>query len=184
MLSKSINGRICYQASCPTCGKDLGFRPKSRLGMNCISCGHSIAKKGKVSPLKGKPTGRPAWNKKIKDPLQIKLRQRVSRRLRHAFKGRNIFKSFQKTFDILGYSVNDLKKHLESKFYDGMTWENIGQWHIDHVVPDSWFQYSSIEDAGFKESWKLNNLQPMWAEENIKKNNNYAGGFCATSRQS
>jgi hypothetical protein len=169
MLSKSINGRICYQDSCPTCSKDLGFRPKSRLGLNCISCGHSVAKKGKTSPLKGRSTGRPAWNKKIEDPLQIKLRQRVSRRLRHAFKGRNIFKSFQKTFDILGYSADDLKKHLESKFQPGMTWGNIGKWEIDHIVPDSFYNYSSIYDVAFRESWKLSNLRPLEKSLNASK---------------
>ena len=183
MLNKSINGRIHYQADYPTCGNNLGFRPKARLKSNCISCGHSKAKKGILSPLKGRKTGKVAYNKKVQDPLQIKLRQRVSRRLRHAFKGRNIFKSFQKTFDILGYSVEDLKIHLESKFQYGMSWENIGQWHIDHVIPDSWFSYCSIDDVDFLQSWKLDNLQPMWAEENMKKSNFYAGGFCATSRQ-
>lgn len=60
-------------------------------------------------------------------------------------------------------------------FQPGMTWENYGKWHIDHKTPDSWFQYNSINDDGFKKSWALENLQPMWAKDNLSKGNKYEG---------
>jgi 5-methylcytosine-specific restriction endonuclease McrA len=50
-----------------------------------------------------------------------------------------------------------------------MSWENYGKWHIDHVVPDSFFFYQTTRDIGFKKSWELKNLQPLWALDNIKK---------------
>jgi len=75
----------------------------------------------------------------------------------------------------LGYTVSELKTHLESKFKDGMTWENYGQWHIDHVRPESWFSYDKIGDDDFKKCWSLENLQPMWAKDNIDKSNKYEG---------
>lgn len=56
-----------------------------------------------------------------------------------------------------------------------MSWENYGEWHIDHIIPDSWFNYSSTEDDEFKKSWSLDNLQPMWGKENQSKGNKYAG---------
>ena len=67
--------------------------------------------------------------------------------------------------------------HLESKFNDGMSWENYGKegWHVDHVIPDSWWKYSSTEDGEFKQSWALANLQPLWAFDNYSKSNRYAG---------
>jgi hypothetical protein len=70
---------------------------------------------------------------------------------------------------LLGYSILDLMKHIESLFKDDMSWENIGKWHIDHIVPIASFNYSSTEDDDFKRCWSLNNLQPLWALENISK---------------
>jgi len=63
------------------------------------------------------------------------------------------------------------KNHLEKQFKDGMTWDNYGDWHIDHIRPISSFNFKSYEDKEFKECWDLNNLQPLWAEENIRKHN-------------
>ena len=67
--------------------------------------------------------------------------------------------------------VDDLIKHLESKFTNGMSWNNygLGGWEIDHVIADVKFNYSSKEDRGFKDSWALNNLQPMWYWDNRSK---------------
>lgn len=77
---------------------------------------------------------------------------------------------------IVGYTRNDLKVHLESKFTTEMTWENYGSyWHIDHIIPKSWFEYSSFEDDNFKKCWSLSNLQPLPAKENLSKSNRWAG---------
>ena len=64
------------------------------------------------------------------------------------------------TIDLLGYSA-ELKKNIESKFKDGMSWKNWGEWHIDHIIPVSKFD---------KES-----LQPLWAFENLVKSNRVDG---------
>ena len=52
-----------------------------------------------------------------------------------------------------------------------MNWGNQGKWHIDHVIPDSWFSYDSDQDDNFKKSWALENLQPLWSNLNSLKNN-------------
>ncbi len=70
------------------------------------------------------------------------------------------------------YSLDDLVKHLEAQFEDWMTWENYGEWHIDHIKPQSLFNYTKPEDPEFKECWSLDNLQPLERMENIKKSNN------------
>lgn len=70
---------------------------------------------------------------------------------------------------LVGYTVDQLKKHLEKQFKAGMTWDNYGQWHIDHIIPLSAHNFNSPEDMDFKRAWALKNLQPMWAIENIKK---------------
>ena len=70
---------------------------------------------------------------------------------------------------LVGYTTEDLKKHLESLFTAGMTWENMGKWHIDHLVPKSRFHYETAESPEFKVCWSLANLQPMWKLDNLSK---------------
>lgn len=70
---------------------------------------------------------------------------------------------------ILGYTVDDLKRHLEKKFLPGITWENRHLWHIDHIVPLSAHYYTSPEHHDFKRAWALSNLQPLWAKDNLTK---------------
>ena len=68
------------------------------------------------------------------------------------------------------YTLEELMTHLERQFLHGMTWENKGDWHIDHIIPRSSFEYSSPDDQEFKKCWALSNLQPLWAVDNIRKN--------------
>jgi hypothetical protein len=74
-------------------------------------------------------------------------------------------------FEILKYSPEDLIFHLERQFKDGMKWDNYGEWHVDHVLPISRHNIQEIGDEEFMKCWSLNNLQPMWGEENIRKSN-------------
>ena len=78
---------------------------------------------------------------------------------------------------LLGYNAKDLMNHLKRLFQPGMTWENYGEWHIDHKIPRSVFNFSKPEHVDFKRCWALSNLQPMWAAENIKKGTMFNGSF-------
>lgn len=79
--------------------------------------------------------------------------------------------------NFVDYSVKDLKERLESQFTDGMNWDAFmsGEIHIDHIVPKSWFNFTSPQDEEFIKCWSLDNLQPLWAKENCSKSNRYAG---------
>ena len=70
-----------------------------------------------------------------------------------------------RTEQYVGCTYKELLDHLESQFEEGMTWENHGQWHIDHIKAQSRFD-PTIEEEAFK-CWHYTNLQPMWAEINI-----------------
>ena len=70
---------------------------------------------------------------------------------------------------LAGYSVDELRAHLERLFQPGMSWETSGEWHIDHVRPRASFRFTSAEDEQFKACWALSNLQPLWAADNIRK---------------
>jgi hypothetical protein len=69
----------------------------------------------------------------------------------------------------LGYSANDLKIHIENLFQEGMTWDNHGEWHIDHIRPISSFE----KDTEPSEVNSLSNLRPIWASENMSKGSKY-----------
>jgi hypothetical protein len=73
------------------------------------------------------------------------------------------------TIELLGYSPLLLKERMESKFTKGMTWENYGEWHIDHIRPISSFD----KDESPSVINSINNLQPLWAFENLSKGSKY-----------
>jgi len=76
--------------------------------------------------------------------------------------------------DLVGYSLKELKIHLEKQFDDKMNWNNYGSyWWIDHIKAISLFNFIHPEDKEFKECWALSNLQPLEKIENIKKSNKY-----------
>ena len=102
-------------------------------------------------------------NRKKNDPI-YRLSFIVRNRVRSYLKKNNITKN-DKTFDIVGCSPEFLKEYLETKFIEGMSWDNHGKWHIDHKIP-----LSSAKTE--EEMYKLchyTNLQPLWAEDNLKK---------------
>lgn len=75
----------------------------------------------------------------------------------------------QSIMDLLGCSIEELKTYLESQFQEGMTWENHGVdgWHIDHVKPCALFDLT--KDSEQLVCFNYNNLQPLWAKENLSK---------------
>lgn len=87
-------------------------------------------------------------------------------RLLTALKRKKWTKKF-KFAEYIGCSQEELIKHLESKFTEGMTWENQGEWHIDHIIPLS---SANTEEEMYK-LCHYTNLQPLWALDNIKKSN-------------
>jgi len=109
--------------------------------------------------------------KKIKTDPKFRLGRNFSTQVWMALKNKKAGQSWE---SLVGYTLNDLMLTLEALFKPGMTWDNYGEWHIDHITPKSWFQYESYEDPEFKKAWALDNLQPMWAEDNIRKGNRYA----------
>ena len=80
----------------------------------------------------------------------------------------------RKSWELLvGYSVQELKLHLEAQFDDKMCWDNYGiYWQIDHIVPIESFSILSFEDVNFKNCWSLKNLRPLYGPVNASKSNN------------
>ena len=96
--------------------------------------------------------------------FDFKLKRILRTRLIHALNGRLKHKT---TMELLGCSVEELWNHLEKQFQPGMTKENHGLWQIDHIKPCVSFDLSKPEEQ--KKCFHFSNLQPLWAEENLKK---------------
>jgi hypothetical protein len=108
-------------------------------------------------------------NRKASDPL-YKLISNFRTAIYQVLKESNVEKNGH-YFDILGYTPEELINHLEKQFTEGMTWDNYGEFHVDHKLPISSFNIKEIGDKEFMKCWSLDNLQPMWGEENIRKSN-------------
>ena len=107
-----------------------------------------------------------AYYKKWHNVPRQRLRQNIATQIRIRLRKRLLPKTKQ-TFEMLAFTLDELVMHIESLFLPGMTWDNYGQWHIDHVIPDSSFDYSDEEQ--FAKCWTLENLQPLWARDNLVK---------------
>ena len=74
--------------------------------------------------------------------------------------------------EYLGCEVDVLKEHIEKQFMEGMSWDNFGEWHIDHIVP---LKYNNPSLEEVYERLHYTNTQPLWATDNISKGNRYVG---------
>jgi hypothetical protein len=111
-----------------------------------------------------------------KTDLKFNLNNRISASIWRSIK---INKNYNHWENLVGYTVNDLIRHLKKTMPKNHTWENYlnGELHIDHIIPISAFNFDSIENPDFKKCWALENLQLLPAKENISKNNKLTKPF-------
>nr|OAP95098.1 hypothetical protein A4U53_17905 [Rhizobium leguminosarum] len=114
-----------------------------------------------------------AYNARMADPKK-RLDKAISRSIAACLSGAKDGRTWE---SLVGYSLGELTRHLEKLFLPGMTWENYGDWHVDHVIPKSIFNYSRPEHLDFSRAWSLKNLQPLWATDNHKKSNKFGSQF-------
>lgn len=101
--------------------------------------------------------------RRLEDP-GYQIRRNLSSSLRH-FVVCSIRKN--RIEALVGLSRVEIRRYLESMFLDGMSWDNYGEWHIDHIKPLSSFDLSNREQQ--KMCFHYSNMQPLWAIDNIRK---------------
>jgi hypothetical protein len=109
------------------------------------------------------------YHNKGKFDLQFVISERLRGRLRRALRnGRNPNASKKTSvMKLIGCSVEQLISHLETQFQEGMSWDNYGNWHIDHIRPCNSYD---LEDPNEQEAcFHFTNLQPLWGRDNILK---------------
>lgn len=135
-----------YKMACVHCGDDRGYKRLEQHDKRCESCRRKALTKH--------------------TPLQFRIRENMRHILKLYIKKHGVLKQ-RAMAELLGYTPKELIKDFQSKFMPGMSWDNYGEWHIDHKIPDSWFNYDSTDSEAFRKCWSLDNLQPKWAYENI-----------------
>jgi hypothetical protein len=108
-------------------------------------------------------------NRRKNDP-EFRVRCNLKSRLYHAVKNQDIMKC-SSTMDLTGCSAEELMSHLESQFTEGMTRDNYGKWHVDHIKPC--ISFNLLLDAEQRKCFHYSNLQPLWAKDNLSKGANY-----------
>lgn len=101
--------------------------------------------------------------KRNTDPL-FKLKKNLRNRLYDALRGN--FKTGSAVRD-LGCSIPEFKNFIEAKFQPEMTWDNYGDWHLDHVKPLASFDIT--QRGEFLKAFHFSNYQPLWAIDNLRK---------------
>jgi len=142
----------------------------SGFAHSCKDCVKKYQEKNKESISKYRNEYKPIRNKmrseRRKKDINYKILENYRGRVWSALKGRDKSK---KTRDLIGCDIVFLREYLESKFTEGMSWDNYGQWHIDHIIPCSFFDLSDLEQQ--KKCFNYQNLQPLWAKDNLLKSN-------------
>jgi hypothetical protein len=107
------------------------------------------------------------YQRKYRSIPHNRLALNLRRRLWGLIKDQNTRKT-DRTFALVGCSISELKAHISGQFQLGMTWENYGDWHVDHVKPCASFDLSDPRQQ--KECFHFSNLQPLWEKDNLSKN--------------
>lgn len=101
---------------------------------------------------------------RARNDINFRLLRRYRTRVYTALKG--VCRS-KRTRELVGCSIDYLRRYLEQRFTEGMTWDNYGEWHVDHIRPCATFNFSNENEQ--IECFNFINLQPLWAKDNLEK---------------
>lgn len=110
------------------------------------------------------------FRNKKNDDIGFKLMCNLRSSISESVKKNKLVRAY-KTMDILGVSILEFRIYIENKFVDTMSWDNYGEWHLDHIIPIS---YAKTIDEIYKLSY-YTNFQPLWGIDNSSKGNRYIG---------
>lgn len=101
--------------------------------------------------------------------LKSLLAARIYKAMKRGQHGRKAYR----TMHLIGCTIAELRVHLQSTFLPGMTWQNYGQWHIDHKRPCNSFDLSQPDHQ--LQCFHYTNLQALWGRDNISKGDRWQG---------
>lgn len=188
-FGKNKNDKSGYRSSCNECRKEesKNYREKnSEKRKETIKNFYEKNKESELLRLKkyriNNPEKRKETTKKYYEKNKVEINAKQIIRNKQYYKNNPLYRlihnlrartkeylkqhhSNSKTFDIIGCEPKFLREHLERQFKDGMSWDNYGSWHIDHIVPLS----SANCSEEINKLCHYSNLQPLWAYDNLSK---------------
>ena len=144
--------------------------PAKRAHRNALNQARYCPEKSRASKLRNIAQRRNHERNRYATDLDYKLTKCLRARL-NAIVSRGMGAKTGSTFDLLACSLDELRTHLEVQFTDEMTWENFGEWHIDHIRPCASFELKDPKQQ--RECFHFTNLQPLWAEDNLRKSDKW-----------
>lgn len=151
-------------------------RAFQRRFLRAVAWAARMGLQGCLPPQQRKAHRAAMAKRRYRNDPRYSLRHRVKRWMQKHLKEHPGGRS-KKWAAVLGYTPQQLAQHLEQQFKPGMSWENMGAWHIDHIRPVASFTFTSPADEDFKQCFALGNLQPLWAAENIAKKDRLDGAY-------
>lgn len=133
----------------------------------------SEAQRARVNAKRRSPAGRIKNREYYREKLAHRLDIRLTRFMRACLRRTRVGKNEQRTFEVLGYTSEQLHAHLEALFTLGMRWSNYGSWQVDHIKPISAFLAEGVTDPKIVNA--LSNLQPLWQVQNGSKGSKFSG---------
>ncbi len=141
-----------------------GAREKGWRSGTCRTCRYKQTRLWQVTDKAR--VNRRERNRRIRSTPRGLLDERIGGAMRAALKTSKAGRNWESLVD---YTLADLYSHIERQFTKGMSWENMRDWDIDHILPCSMFSYETPDDPQFKACWALTNLRPLWRCHNLSK---------------
>lgn len=169
----------CRQETQRTIDRELYRRSQGRKTanfgdiINCERCSREIVRKGALQkfcdecrPIELKEKGTKNQARRMASSPRLRLNSRVGSAIARSLRGTKAGAHWE---DLVGYSLDELLRHLEKQFLFGMTFDNYGEWHVDHILPLAMWSFDNWTHPNFKCAWALTNLRPLWASDNQTK---------------
>ena len=167
----SISGKKYYE------NNKEEMKEKSRMRYNNLKDDDNFMERTRTMSrknwIKYREINRDRINEKIRDRKNNNPLYKLTFSIRNSIYNsinRMGYSKKDKSIDILGCSFEHFMKYIEDQFLEGMTWENHGEWHLDHKTPVSWAE----TEEQIYELNKYTNFQPLWAKDNLSKGNKWA----------
>ena len=158
------NSKDGYRNSCKVCRLSYAKERRSLFPPELGKRNEYLKQWKKENPEKYKQSHKESVKRRIKTKPMFKFKRDIRNMIGGILRDRNYTKD-SKTFEILGIDLEGLCKYIENQFTDGMTWENKGEWEMDHKIPISLGK--TKEDI-----IRLNhytNFRPLWRKDNNLK---------------
>lgn len=159
-FTKQPNGR--HKSACKTCIYSLYYRPSHLKRLR------KSGKKPKAEMVmtdEQRKEKQRSWKRKYCKKPEVRLATNIRKRVNSALKKWN--RGYKGKLKLIGCTKEELRDYLEKQFKLGMSWDNYGEWHVDHIQPLC--SFNLLDDKELAKAAHYTNLRPLWAKDNLKK---------------